>query len=134
MVWMRMAVGLAAVWFLTSRSPGVRAQQADLILHGGTILTLDEKQPSAGAVAVRDGKITAVDSLEDLASQKGPATRIIDLGGKTLVPGFIDSHGHLINVGLQRSVANLLPPPDGQGRDIGALRELLTAWASSDAA
>ena len=86
------------------QSTRVRAQQADLILHGGIVLTMDDKHPSAGAGAVRDGKITATRSLEKLSSRKGPLTRTIDLAGKTLLPGFIDSHGHLIHVGLQRTI------------------------------
>ena len=118
------------VWWSASLS----AQQADQIFHNANIITMNERQPSAKSVAVRAGKITAVGTMEDLASLKGPNTKMVDLDGKTLLPGFIDSHGHLIYIGLQRSVANLLPPPDGKGENIASLRELLVEWSNSESA
>jgi hypothetical protein len=47
------------------------------------------------------------------------------------MPGFVDSHGHVYGIGLQASSANLLPPPDGDGRDIAALQRALTAWSAT---
>ncbi|MFZ9824085.1 MAG: amidohydrolase, partial [Gemmataceae bacterium] len=85
-------------------STNLTAQEADQILHNANIITMDEKRPSAKSVAVRDGKIIAVGTLEEIAAQKGSKTKMVDVGGRTLLPGFIDSHGHLIYIGLQRSV------------------------------
>lgn len=65
---------------------------ADLILINGNVITLEEKL--AEAVAVRDGKIIFVGLSEDCLSYKGSDSEIIDLNGKTLMPGFIESHGH----------------------------------------
>ena len=115
-------------------STNLTAQEADQILHNANIITMDEKRPFAKSVAVRDGKIIAVGTLEEITAQKGPKTKMVDVGGRTLLPGFIDSHGHLIYIGLQRSVANLLPPPDGKGENMASLRELLLQWSNSEAA
>jgi len=60
----------------------------------------------------------------------GEAERDVDLAGRTMLPGFVDSHGHAFLVGLQASAANLLPPPDGTGTDVAALQRLLTDWAA----
>src|SRR5215211_8843901 len=66
----------------------------DLILVNGAIHTVDDANPRATAVAIRDGRFVAVGSAEvrDLA---GPATRVEDLGGAVVVPGLIDAHNHL---------------------------------------
>ena len=69
---------------------------ADLLLTGGRIATLDDRQPSAEALAVRDGRVLAVGRAADLAPLAGPATRRIDLAGRTVIPGLIDNHTHVI--------------------------------------
>jgi predicted amidohydrolase YtcJ len=72
----------------------------DLILHGGLIATLDESNPSASAVAVRDGVFAAVGSDHDVLPLAGTGTRIIDLEGRRVLPGLIDNHLHIIRGGL----------------------------------
>jgi predicted amidohydrolase YtcJ len=62
------------------------------------------------------------------ALAKYPKATAIDLQGRTLLPGFIDAHGHLFNAGIQALSANLLPPPDGEGTDIEALIRIANAW------
>ncbi len=115
-------------------SASVRAADlADAIYHGGNIVTVNDKNPTAEAVAVKDGKIVAVGKKDEVLKLKGEGTELIDMKGKTLLPGFIDSHGHMTNVGLQRSVANLLPPPDGKGDSVAGVQRLLKEWAASDA-
>jgi predicted amidohydrolase YtcJ len=101
---------------------------ADSILRGGEIVTVNEQQPQAEAVAVRGGKIIAVGDDDDVMKLRGPNTRVIDLGGKTLVPGFIDAHGHIFNAGIQALAANLLAAPDGEVKDIASLQAKLSAW------
>lgn len=66
---------------------------ADLLIRG-TILTVDELNPSAEAVAVKDGRIAAVGSAADLESWVGADTQTIDLGDACLLPGFVEAHGH----------------------------------------
>ena len=109
-------------------------KDADAIFHGGAIITVHDGNPMAEAVAVKGGKILAVGSKVAVMAFKGNGTQMIDLGGKAMLPGFIDAHGHMVAVGLQRSVANLLPPPDGKGDSIAGIQSLLTEWANSDAA
>ena len=73
---------------------------ADLLLFNGRLHTLDSARPSATAVAVSDGKFTAVGSEDDVRPYIGSGTRRIDLRGRTVLPGLIDNHLHLIRGGL----------------------------------
>jgi predicted amidohydrolase YtcJ len=68
--------------------------KADLVVRGGTFLTMDQAIPDAEAMAIRGDRIVAVGSLEDVASLIGPATRSLDARGLAVTPGFIDSHSH----------------------------------------
>ncbi len=68
--------------------------QADLILHGGNIATLDKQETAVDAVACWQGRIIAIGSSDEVMAWRGETTRVIDLGGKTVVPGLIDSHCH----------------------------------------
>lgn len=75
-------------------SSAQQPQPADLILHNGTIWTVDIKNPSAQAVAIRDGKFVAVGSNTAALSLRGPKTQVIDLQGQFVTPGFNDNHVH----------------------------------------
>jgi predicted amidohydrolase YtcJ len=74
-------------------------QNVDTILVNGKILTVDSKFSTREALAIRDGKIAAVGSNSDIRKQAGPRTRVIDLQGRTVIPGLIDSHIHAIRAG-----------------------------------
>ncbi len=90
------------------------ANTADAIYIGGPIVTINDAQPTAEALAVKDGKILAVGSKADIEmAHKGNTTEMVDLAGKTLMPGFIDGHAHFQQFGAQAIGANLLAPPDG---------------------
>nr|NIM60441.1 amidohydrolase [Acidobacteriota bacterium]NIQ86662.1 amidohydrolase [Acidobacteriota bacterium] len=78
---------LAFGWSCAEREPA-----ADSIYFGGTVVTGDDSNPVAEAVAVRDGIIVAVGSENEVRELQAGSTRLIDLDGKTLVPGFIDGH------------------------------------------
>lgn len=78
------------------------AEPADLVLRGGTILTCDAEHRQAQALAARDGRIIVVGSDRDVAELVGPRTRIVDLAGRTVVPGFIEGHGHYLSLGRLR--------------------------------
>lgn len=85
----------------TRRTDDTGADPApELILHNGRITTLDETRPAAEAVAIRDGRFLAVGSDESVLPLRGPATRLVDLGGRTAIPGLNDSHLHVIRGGL----------------------------------
>lgn len=94
--------GLAAGFGL--RPHGAEAQSmnttADLILFNGKITTLDRQNPQAAAVAVRDGRFVAVGDERDVMALAGPTTRRVDLKGRRVIPGLIDSHTHVIRGGL----------------------------------
>jgi len=77
----------------------------------GPILTMNDKAMRAEAVAVANGKILAVGRRSEVMKLKGPTTQLLDLKGQTLVPGFVDAHGHIVVGGLQALSANLLAPP-----------------------
>ena len=111
---------------------GAFAADADAIYFGGPIVTVDDRRPSAEAVAVRDGKIVAVGSRREVeGAHKGASTKMVDLAGRTLVPGFIDAHGHMWGAGVQAMAANLLPPPDGPVQSIKDLQEQLRRWMAT---
>jgi predicted amidohydrolase YtcJ len=72
----------------------------DLVLHNGKITTLDREKPQAQAVAVRDGRFLAVGDEREIMGLAGPETRRVDLKGRRVIPGLIDSHMHVIRGGL----------------------------------
>lgn len=67
---------------------------ADLILHNGKIVTVDDAFSYADALAVRAGRFVAVGSNSDVLKHRGPGTTVIDLGGRTVIPGLADNHLH----------------------------------------
>ncbi len=75
-------------------------RSADTIYRNGTILTLNSQNDIAQAVAVRDGNIVAVGSDQDIEPLKDDQTQVVELQGKTLIPGFYDAHSHLIATGI----------------------------------
>jgi predicted amidohydrolase YtcJ len=77
------------------------ADPADLLLVNGKIVTLDAASQVAEALAVENGRVAAIGSSEELRKLAGPATRVIDLGGRTVIPGLIDSHIHAIRAGFR---------------------------------
>jgi predicted amidohydrolase YtcJ len=89
------AVGLSAA---------AQAQTADTILINGKVLTMDAKSSVAEAVAIHGDRILAVGSNEDVRKQASAGTKVIDLGGRTVIPGMTDSHIHALRAGLTYSV------------------------------
>ncbi|MGO4408356.1 amidohydrolase, partial [Bosea sp. RAF48] len=83
-----------------SPSQGSRPMTADLILTNGRFTTLDRGNPTASAVAVKDGLFLAVGSEAEVMAHAGPNTKIIDLKGRSSLPGLIDNHLHIIRGGL----------------------------------
>src|SRR5215831_3558212 len=79
------------------------AQTADTVLLNGKILTVDSQFSTQEALAIRDGKILATGKTSDIRKLAGPKTRLIDLQGRTVIPGLIDSHLHGIRAALSFS-------------------------------
>ncbi|MCR8921200.1 amidohydrolase family protein [Dasania sp. GY-MA-18] len=84
----------AALAACSPGSPPASQAKADLILNNAKVYTVDEQQPWAEAVAVKDGKIVFVGSNQEVQQWAGDNTQLQDLAGKMLLPGFIDSHAH----------------------------------------
>jgi hypothetical protein len=112
---------IAGVAFITTVRAS--AQNADAIYHGGTIITVNDAANTAEAIAVKDGRILAVGSKVDVLQKKGDATKLIDLGGKTLIPGFIDPHSHIAAYEFAWGLPVLNPPPIG---DVEKIADIIT--------
>ena len=101
----RLAPVLAALAFA---APTVAAPPADLVLKNAVVHTVDAKRPRAEAVAIRGNRIVAVGSSGEVQAFVGPKTRVLDLRGRTVVPGFDDSHAHLLGIGFARLDVDLV--------------------------
>jgi predicted amidohydrolase YtcJ len=89
------AAALAAVPFVDGRALAALTQERpDLVLRNGLVLTMDPRQPRAEAIAIAGEHILAVGSNAEVGPLAGGGTRLVDLGGKTVTPGFIDAHCH----------------------------------------
>ncbi|MBX3418822.1 MAG: amidohydrolase family protein [Pirellulaceae bacterium] len=107
------------------------AQTADTIYHNGSILTMAGETPTyVEALAVRDGKIAIAGAKADVFKLKGDSTRVVDLEGKALLPGFIDGHSHYINSLLVANQCKLYAPPSGPGRDVPSIIAELKKYAA----
>jgi predicted amidohydrolase YtcJ len=107
-------------------SPGA---QPATIYAGGPIITMTGDAPeTAEAIAVKNGKIIAVGTLRDVVYHAGKRARRIDLKRRTLLPGFIDAHGHASFVGQNTGMVQLQPPPVGGVDSIAKLQAAFRDW------
>src|SRR5687767_7455949 len=74
-------------------------EPADVVILGGKIYTVNEKQPTVEAVVVKNDKIEFAGTEKEAREWIGDSTQVVDLKGKTMTPGFIEGHGHLMGVG-----------------------------------
>jgi predicted amidohydrolase YtcJ len=126
--WGRAAFGILLA--TAGASVAVTAQQAaptqqvapDLILTGGKIITVDERFSIAQAVAVRGDRITAVGTNQQITAMAGPATRRIDLQGRSVTPGFIDNHAHFMEEGAYWQLENRLDGVDSRKAAVETIR------------
>src|SRR5512134_488475 len=98
-----LSLSIGGLNMITHASPG-KTRQADTILRNGRIATLDTKSPFVSAIAVRDGRFVAVGQEKEVMVYRGDKTRMIDLKGRTVIPGLNDSHIHVIRGGLSYNV------------------------------
>jgi len=107
--------------FVDAQSP----KNADVVLLHGRIYTLDSKHPWAEAIAIRDGKILAVGSDQEISQLRGPSTKVIDAKGRLVLPGFTDCHVHFMEGSL------LMQEIDLNGvKTIQEIQERVKAYAS----
>jgi hypothetical protein len=118
----------ATVLFAVTKSicaqpePKVPAE-ADVIYTGGDIITMVGAEPNyAEALAVKDERILAVGTKSDVRRFQGNRTKLINLGGKTMLPGFIDGHGHIVDYTLRGDSPDLSPPPVS---DVSSIEQLV---------
>ena len=125
---MRAAVSLLLSAALAVAPVVARAQPAETIYHGGTIHTMNRAAPTAEAIAVAGGTIIGVGRRVDVEALADGNTRHVDLGGTTLLPGFIDGHSHFWSALEVLTQAVLWSPPAGDCRSvadvIAKLREI----------
>ena len=122
---------VTAVCIATFSTPVIAQEIAQSVYYGGNILTMAGDKPTyVEALAVKDGKILFAGSKEQAMAMKGEATRVVDLEGKTLMPAFIDAHGHYINSLLVANQAKVYAPPSGPGKDVPSIIAELKRFAA----
>src|SRR5512134_860406 len=94
----RYAIVLLTAVLGSGTAAGTQQRQADLVLLDGRVLTVDERFTIANAVAIRDGRFIAVGSNDAVRAYIGDGTHVIEGRGRTVVPGFIDTHVHALGV------------------------------------
>lgn len=100
------------------------------IYSGGPIVTMEGDNPSTvEAVAVKEGQLLAVGDLAAVSKSAGKSAVRVDLKGRTMLPGFIDAHGHMGFVGQNAAMAQLQPPPVGKVESIAQLQDALRSFA-----
>ncbi|MFL2856286.1 MAG: amidohydrolase [Pseudohongiellaceae bacterium] len=99
---------------------------ADLIFVGDNIVTMDESE--ATAVAVAGDRIVAVGNRDEVMAMQGSSTRLVELGSRALLPGFIDAHGHFGGVATYSALLDLSSPPVGSMEDVDDIVAAIRNW------
>jgi predicted amidohydrolase YtcJ len=107
-VFTALVTAVATLSMQAQRSGTAVAPPADLVLTNGRIVTVEDSQPEAEAIAISKDKIQAIGSAADIKPMIGPSTQVIDLQGQLAIPGFIESHGHFPGVGGAQLQLNLM--------------------------
>lgn len=127
----RCLVSAASISLLVACGPVVDEEAvgvgdaASIIFKGSHIITMDENNLAPEAVAVRDEKIIFVGSEEGVKNFQGPDTRLVELGDRALLPGFIDAHGHFSSMARAADLVDLSSPPVGVVEEIDDIVRLL---------
>jgi predicted amidohydrolase YtcJ len=104
-----------------------------VVYSGGDIITMQGDLPEyAEALVIKDGKIEFVGASAAAMEAAGEGHQMINLEGKTLLPGFIDGHAHFANFSAQAIGAQILPPPDAGAKNIPTLIEILKEWNTEE--
>ncbi len=98
---------ILSIALLSFVSISPETESADTVFKNGNIYTANDRQPQAQAIAVKGSRIIFVGTDSEVKKYEGKATRVVDLKGRTVVPGMTDSHNHLIGVGLREMTLNL---------------------------
>jgi predicted amidohydrolase YtcJ len=100
---------IAGLVSLSARAPRRQAvSPADLVLTNGRIVTVEDGTPEAQAIAIGGDRIVALGSSADIRRYVGPSTKVVDVQGQLVIPGFVESHGHFTGVGEAQVNLNLM--------------------------
>src|SRR5262245_62005012 len=120
-----MGIAAAGACFPAELAWAWEQEKPELILHGGNIWTVNAREPKAQAIAIARGRILAVGNDADVLALATPTTKKVDLGKKTVLPGFIDAHSHPAQAGVMH-----LRMVDCDLRSIAAIEEALRERAA----
>jgi predicted amidohydrolase YtcJ len=129
-IFFKRSLSIVVVLF-TASCTQEKAPFADSIYFNANIITIDDTNPLSSAIAIKNGLILDVGNDQDILKYRNTETKVVDLNGKTVVPGFIDAHSHFGGVGTQAIVANLLPMPDGPVNTIADLQTTMRSYIQS---
>jgi predicted amidohydrolase YtcJ len=103
------AVVAIAATVATDAAASLGAQQtpADLIVTNARVYTVDDSRPIVDAFAVRGGRVAFIGDARGALTLRGPSTRVVDLGGRTVIPGMVDAHGHVAGLGSALAIVDL---------------------------
>jgi predicted amidohydrolase YtcJ len=119
-----LVLGLLFGAFAASGQQSARVAPAEIIIVHAKVVTMDEKKPTAQSLAIRKGKIVAVGTDDQVGRMRGIGTKMIDAGGKLVLPGFTDCHIHLLQGGLSLKRVNL----EG-AKDVADIQNRLRVYA-----
>ena len=120
-VLLALVFGVGVLMKIALRTPQAPAHQ---VFINGNVLTMDANNTVAEALSTRGELIEAVGSTDEIMALVGDDTEVVDLRGRTLLPGFIDAHGHFPGSGLRVVAADLNSPPIGSNK---TMAEVMTA-------
>jgi predicted amidohydrolase YtcJ len=117
-----------------SAGDATASEAADFVVLGGTVLTLDRSSSRASALAARDGRITAIGDDRAIAGLIGSGTTVVDLDGRAVIPGFIESHNHptFFGMALAAPVDAGSPPNDDIGDIVERVRAAVTDFGPGE--
>jgi predicted amidohydrolase YtcJ len=118
-------LALVVSWRATSPPRATAGGPAQLVVRNARIWTADRERPWADTLAVSDGRFTFVGPAAEAGAQTGPETRVIDAGGRLLVPGFNDAHVHLVSGALSLELVDLI-----EDQTVEAVQARIKAFAA----
>lgn len=121
---------IAGVWVLFSIATRAPQGPDHRVFVNGTVITMEDNNPMAEAVSIRDGVIERVGRSEEILGITDDSTDVVDLRGRTLLPGFVDAHGHFPGSGQVVFSADLQSPPIGDIETLAGLLERLREQAA----
>ncbi len=122
------AAAVVAATHVAAQTSAPQARAADVVLIGGKVVTVDDKSSIAQAIAIKDRRILAVGTTADINKLRGTDTRVINLAGRTVIPGLIDNHSHWIRAAEHDELRF-----DGVTRRADAVKLLLARLKASPA-